>query len=115
MRVFSNLVIIFSFIICSSVEASQLDSYRNQINYNCAVDSDCEVKNIGDCCGYYPKCVNSEANVDPELVSKTCQKEGLVSGCGYQDVDICECISGQCVGDNKKNREFQELIKKNEK
>lgn len=111
MRSMSKLVILLGLLVYSVVEASQLDSYRNQIDYSCSVDSDCEIKNVGNCCGYVPKCVNSEANVDPKLVNLICQNEGLVSECGYLDIDICECVSGQCVGDSKKNREFQEYIK----
>ena len=102
MKPISKLAYLCSVLICSvalaSTSASELDRYHKQIDYRCNVNADCKVKNIGNCCGYYPKCVNSRANVNPELVSSICQKEGINSICGYQEINRCECVQSQCVG-----------------
>ncbi len=40
----------------------------------CETDSDCAVKNVGNCCGYYPACVNKFFVPDLEAVQKECQE-----------------------------------------
>ena len=50
------------------------------------------------CCGYYPKCVNRDSYTDPELVKALCEKEGMVSVCGFPSVDFCVCENNKCVG-----------------
>jgi hypothetical protein len=68
------------------------------VNYSCKVDSDCTIKNIGNCCGYYPKCVNKDFEPNPETVQETCKEQGLVSVCGFPEISSCECINSVCVG-----------------
>ena len=69
-----------------------LNSYA--IDYSCTNDDDCEVMNVGSCCGtYFPKCVNAGFVPDPSKAS--CQdNQGMVGGtttCGYATIDRCGC------------------------
>jgi hypothetical protein len=63
---------------------------------SCKVAGDCEVKNVGNCCGYFPACVNKNSPVDPEAVRAECERTGTSSICGWQDIQACECVQGQC-------------------
>ncbi|SDD35035.1 hypothetical protein SAMN04488509_102110 [Aquimonas voraii] len=62
----------------------------------CSTDADCVVKNVGNCCGYYPACVNAQAPTFPEQVKAACEAQGLSSICGFQDITACACIEGRC-------------------
>jgi len=64
---------------------------------SCQVDADCAVKNIGNCCGYYPACVNAQAETFPERVKAACEAQGISSVCGFEDISACACIEGQCT------------------
>lgn len=63
---------------------------------SCRLASDCTVRNVGNCCGYAPACVNKDAQVDPEAVRAQCERDGLSSVCGWQDIQACDCVQGQC-------------------
>ena len=57
-------------------------------DYSCNVDSDCEIKNIGNRCGYYPACVNKNYQPHPpELDSPTCM---------IPSVTGCKCVENTC-------------------
>lgn len=62
----------------------------------CSTDADCAVKNVGNCCGYFPACVNAQANTFPEHVKAACEAQGLSSICGFQDITACACVEGRC-------------------
>ena len=63
------------------------------IDYSCNIDSDCEIKNVGNLCGYYPQCVNKDFIPNPpELDSVVC---------GFPAIDGCKCIASKCRGTNK--------------
>jgi hypothetical protein len=62
----------------------------------CKVDSDCAVKDVGNCCGRFPMCVNKNARTDPAAVSAQCAKQGMASICGFEEVTACQCVDGQC-------------------
>lgn len=62
----------------------------------CSTDADCAVKDVGNCCGYYPACVNAQADTFPEQVKAACEAQGLSSICGFQDITACACIEGRC-------------------
>lgn len=57
------------------------------VDTSCQHDDDCEKKNVGNCCGYYPMCVNQHFEPDPE---KSC-REGQASVCGWPVIDKCVC------------------------
>ncbi|MGY1521413.1 hypothetical protein [Luteimonas sp. A482] len=63
---------------------------------SCRVASDCEVKNVGNCCGHFPACVNKDATVDPDAVRAQCERNGMASVCGWQDIQSCDCVQNQC-------------------
>ena len=73
-----------------------LGEYYDSLDMSCATDLDCEVKDIGNCCGYLPECVNTNAVIDLALVEKLC--DGRVSPCGFADITECECKAGRCRG-----------------
>ena len=63
---------------------------------SCKTDSDCAVKNVGNCCGAFPSCVNKDAKTDPAAVQAQCAKAGMASVCGFQEVSGCQCAQGEC-------------------
>ena len=62
----------------------------------CRTDADCAVKDVGNCCGRFPLCVNKDAKVDPAAVRAQCAKDGMASICGFQPVSGCTCTQGRC-------------------
>lgn len=66
------------------------------LNRSCRTDADCTVKNVGNCCGYYPSCVNVNSPTDPAGVQAECAARGMSSVCGFPEVSGCQCVSGQC-------------------
>ena len=67
------------------------------IDYRCTTDADCEVKNVGNCCGYYPACVNRESPTFPDRVKAECTKTGMMGVCGFPDLAGCSCVEGRCT------------------
>ena len=65
-------------------------------NRSCKTNSDCAVKDVGNCCGAYPMCVGKDAKTDPAAVRAQCAKDGMASVCGFQEVSGCQCVKGQC-------------------
>ena len=63
---------------------------------SCKRDSDCAVKDVGNCCGAFPMCVNKDASTDPAAVRAKCAKDGMASICGFQEVSGCQCVKGRC-------------------
>ena len=66
------------------------------VDRSCTVAADCLVKNVGNCCGYQPACVNRDAPVDPDAVRAACERSGMASVCGWQDIQACDCVQGRC-------------------
>lgn len=66
------------------------------VNASCRTDADCTVKNVGNCCGYYPACVNVNSPTDPQGVQAQCAKSGMASVCGFPEISGCQCMQGQC-------------------
>ncbi|HVR81066.1 MAG TPA: hypothetical protein VHF02_03100 [Luteimonas sp.] len=67
-----------------------------KLDYHCTTDADCTVKDVGNCCGMYPACVNRDSPADPAAVQAQCAKEGRMSVCGFREIDACSCSQGQC-------------------
>ena len=67
-------------------------------DYSCGSDVDCVVKNVGNCCGYYPQCVNKAFTPDPDAVKAWCRDNDMLSVCGWMDIDYCVCTAGRCSG-----------------
>ncbi|PPU95173.1 hypothetical protein XpopCFBP1817_09320 [Xanthomonas populi] len=64
---------------------------------NCRTDADCTVKNVGNCCGAFPACVNVNSATDPKGVMAQCQARGMMSVCGFREISACQCVAGQCA------------------
>lgn len=77
---------------------ASLKEYERSIDYSCGSGEDCIIKDVGNCCGVYPRCVNKDAMTYPNLVKQFCAEEQLVSVCGFQSISSCACVSGACVG-----------------
>ena len=67
-----------------------------KVDSRCKTDADCTVKNVGNCCGYYPACVNVNSPTDPEGVQAQCAKSDMASVCGFAEISGCRCVQGQC-------------------
>jgi hypothetical protein len=78
------------------VDRSPVDA--GSLNARCKVDADCEIKDVGSCCGFYPRCLNKATQTFPERVKAQCGKEGRVSACGFPAITSCECVQGMCSG-----------------
>ena len=83
---------------CASGPAHSSDPppAADTVDDRCTTDADCEVKNVGNCCGYVPACVSKDAKVDPAAVRAECERTGMSSVCGFQDIQACDCAQGQC-------------------
>lgn len=67
-----------------------------QVDRSCSTDADCTVKNVGNCCGYYPACVNADSPTDPEGVQAQCAAQGRAGVCGFPEIAGCQCVQGTC-------------------
>lgn len=67
------------------------------VDTRCHSDADCTVKNVGNCCGAYPACVNVASPTDPAAVMAQCQASGRMSVCGARQIAGCSCVAGQCT------------------
>ncbi len=67
-----------------------------KVDRSCAGDADCAVKDVGNCCGYYPACVNKDSQTFPEQVKAQCEQEGRMSVCGFREISSCQCVEGRC-------------------
>jgi hypothetical protein len=67
------------------------------VDYRCTADTDCEVKNVGNCCGYYPACVNRASPTFPDRVKAECTKKGMMGVCGFPELAGCSCVEGRCT------------------
>lgn len=70
------------------------------LDYNCRTNADCAVKNVGNCCGYYPACVNVDSPTDPKGVQAQCAKQGMASVCGFAEISACTCNQGRCEAES---------------
>jgi hypothetical protein len=74
-----------------------LQEYYDSIEYSCETRSDCVVKDVHNCCGYFPKCVSKGSVVNPNFVRESCDDDGLASVCGWTSIDYCACENNLCV------------------
>ena len=83
---------------CASPPAHSNDPHAaDQVDTRCATDADCEVKNVGNCCGYYPACVNRESPTFPDRVKAECAKKQRMGVCGFPEIKACSCVEGKCA------------------
>jgi len=67
-----------------------------EVDYSCATDADCTVKDVGNCCGYYPACVNVDSPTFPDQVKAECARSGTMSVCGFPAIEGCQCVDNRC-------------------
>lgn len=67
-------------------------------DYTCQTAEDCAVKDVGNCCGYYPECVNKDFEPDLDAVKQWCGDSEMMSICGFAEIDSCVCVEGFCKG-----------------
>jgi hypothetical protein len=67
---------------------------------SCKIDADCEVKNVGNCCGVHKECVNKDAPTDPAKVKALCGQEHRMGVCSTRYVAGCSCSQGKCQVSN---------------
>lgn len=79
-----------------AMETAPAPKSADTLGRSCNTNSDCVVKDVGNCCGAYPMCVNKDTKTDPAAVRAQCEKEGMASICGFQEVSGCQCVKGQC-------------------
>jgi hypothetical protein len=61
------------------------------VDFACEQATDCAIKNVGNCCGYYPRCVNADSPTPPV----ECE-DGVGSVCGWPEISHCECVENTC-------------------
>jgi hypothetical protein len=73
------------------------------VDSSCRTSADCAVKDVGNCCGAMPACVNKDSPTDPAAVQAQCQARGMMGICGFRAISACQCDNGQCVAAPSKN------------
>ncbi len=77
------------------------DTAPDEVSRSCKTSADCEVKNVGNCCGAYPACVNKDSPTFPDRVKAQCGKEHRMGVCGFPVINGCSCVAGKCETDNE--------------
>lgn len=91
------LPLLFALALAGCVHAAApAQSGEGEVDYSCRTDADCAVKNLGNCCGYFPACVNRNSPTFPEQVRAQCEREGRMSVCGWREIAGCTCVEGHC-------------------
>jgi hypothetical protein len=80
------------------MHSEALEPVAIAMDLSCTRDSDCVVKNVGNCCGQFNACVNRGSPADPSAVMAQCAKEGKMSMCGSPVIAGCACVQGECRG-----------------
>ena len=82
---------------CAARAAPVVPPATPGLDTRCRSDADCVVKDVGNCCGYYPACVNRDSKVFPERVKAECARKKIVGVCGFPQIDACTCSAGRCA------------------
>lgn len=84
---------------CANTPAHSSDppAAPNDVDYTCKVDADCAVKDVGNCCGRYPACVNRDSPTFPDRVKAECAKKGEMGICGFPEISGCSRVEGRCA------------------
>jgi hypothetical protein len=90
-------VLLFALAACAqAAPRADIPAVPDTIDYSCRVDTDCAIKDVGNCCGRYPACVNRDSPTFPERVKDECQRKGMAGVCGFPVIEGCACIEGRC-------------------
>lgn len=66
------------------------------LDKSCKSNADCAIKDVGNCCGAMPACVNKDSPTDPAAVRAECAKSGRMDVCGFREISACQCTEGRC-------------------
>lgn len=91
------LMTVFALTACASAGPLASPKSPGEVDYQCKVDADCAVKDVGNCCGHYPACVNRDSPTFPERVRAACMKSGASSICGFPEIQSCRCVQNVCA------------------
>ncbi len=67
------------------------------VDYACRTHADCAVKDVGNCCGAMPACVNKDSPTDPQAVQAQCAARGMMGVCGFTEITACQCVDNRCT------------------
>ena len=84
-------------LLAAGCAAARAPLAADEVDRSCRSDADCAVKNVGNCCGYYPACVNRGSPVFPERVKAECLAKNMSGICGFPDIKGCACVAGSCT------------------
>jgi len=73
-----------------------MEAYYQELQQGCKEDTDCEIKDIGNCCGNMPGCVLKEKTPDLFVLKSICKREQVMGICGFKPVSTCICENGRC-------------------
>ena len=76
---------------------TSISSDLSHPDYSCRTSADCAVKNVGNCCGQYPACVNRNSRTFPDQVRAQCAQQHRMGVCGFPSISGCECVAGKCA------------------
>ena len=93
---FSLILLIFALLIISCANKAGKNGIKDANPVFCNADSDCKIKDVHNCCGYYPKCVNKDYAPDISAVERECKEKGISSICGFPDITSCMCVEHAC-------------------
>jgi hypothetical protein len=97
MRVPLALALLASLCACAHAAPRLLGPpIKAEVDYSCHTDADCAIKDVGNCCGRYPACVNKDSPTFPERVREACAKNHEAGVCGFPDIRGCTCVEGRC-------------------
>lgn len=97
MRISLTLLLTLAIAGCATRGTAATEAVPEPPDLTCRVDADCVVKDVGNCCGYYPACVNVDSPTFPERVRAQCAKTGTVGICGFPEIAACACVDRRCT------------------
>lgn len=100
MRTLIPLLVLAALLGCAPISGPATEVPRDrvgEVDYSCESDTDCEVKDIGNCCGYYPACTNKLSQTFADQVQRECAKTGTAGICGFPSISGCRCVAKRCT------------------
>ncbi|MBD3252442.1 hypothetical protein GF386_01800 [Candidatus Pacearchaeota archaeon] len=100
-KIILGVLVLYLVLGISAQEFTTLTGYYKSLDVKCSSNDDCLVKNIENCCGYYPKCINKTAILNPEIVRNLCNERNET--CHNIVITYCRCQGSsssnkKCVG-----------------
>ena len=84
------IAVVFMVVIYAAVAVFFYWVFVPGTDLSCETDSDCEIKDVGNFCGYYPMCVNKGYEPNPPEIKSAV--------CGFKEIRGCKCVENECVG-----------------